>query len=339
MNKFQLFPDQGSVNAVRVDALFAYLCGVTVFFTVLIFILVLTFAVKYRRRSDDERPKDVHAPIWMEVAWIVIPLVLVMVMFAWGAAIFVNNSRPPANAMEINVVGKQWMWKIQHADGQREINELHVPVNQPVKLVLTSQDVIHDFGLPAFRVKMDVIPGRYTTEWFQATRPGEYHIFCNQYCGTEHSKMVGRVVVMEPEKYQAWLANTIVDETPVAAGAKLFAQYSCMNCHSQHAPTLAGVYGSKVRVHLNSIYGPVEEVTVDEGYIRESIVNPSAKIVEGYAPLMPSFQAQLSEEQLLQLIAYIKTLGIKTERVDDMKMLNRYEPPPPANPNYKEMVK
>jgi cytochrome c oxidase subunit 2 len=335
MGKFQLFPDQAATNAARVDALFFFLCGITAFFTLLIFVLILIFCLKYRRRSDDERPSDVHAPIWMEISWIIIPLMIVMVIFGWGAAIYVNDNRPPANAMEINVVGKQWMWKIQHPDGQREINELHVPVNKPVKLVLTSQDVIHDFGLPSFRVKMDVIPGRYTTEWFQATKPGEYHIFCNQYCGTEHSKMVGRVVVMEPEKYQAWLAGTVVDETPAAAGEKLFAQYSCMTCHSQHGPSLAGVFGSKVKVRED---GVLKEVTADEDYIRESILNPPRKIVDGYPPLMPSYQGQLSEEQLLQLIAYIKQLGNNAGPVDSMKMLNRYAPPAPADPNYKEIT-
>jgi cytochrome c oxidase subunit II len=336
MGKFQLFPDQAATNAARVDALFFFLCGITVFFSLLIFVLILVFCIKYRRRHDDERPADVHAPVWMEISWIVIPLMITLVIFGWGAAIFVNANRPPANAMEINVVGKQWMWKIQHPDGQREINELHVPVNKPVKLVMTSQDVIHDFGLPSFRVKMDVIPGRYTTEWFQATKPGEYHIFCNQYCGTEHSKMIGKVVVMDSEKYQAWLAGAIVDETPAAAGEKLYAQYSCMTCHSQHGPSLAGIFGTKVKVRED---GVLKEVTADEDYIRESILNPPRKVVDGYPPLMPSYQGQLSEEQLLELIAYIKQLGNNTGPVDTMKMNNRYVPPSPANPNYKEMTK
>jgi cytochrome c oxidase subunit 2 len=266
----------------------------------------------------------------------VIPLLVCLGIFFWSSRQYIESAQPPRDALVIQVVGKQWMWKIQHPDGQREINELHVPVNKPVKLVMTSQDVIHDFGLPAFRVKMDVIPGRYTTEWFQATKPGEYHIFCNQYCGTEHSKMVGRVVVMDPEKYQAWLAGAVVDETPAAAGEKLFAQYSCMNCHSQHGPSLAGIYGTKVKVRED---GVLKEVTADEDYIRESILNPPRKIVDGYPPLMPSFQGQLSEEQLLELIAYIKELGNNTGPVDSMKILNRYPPPPPADPNYKEITR
>ncbi len=336
MGKFQLFPDQASTIAPRVDALFFYLCGVTVVFTVLIFILVVGFALIYRRKSDNDRPKNVHAPLALEIAWIVIPLALCLVMFVWGTAIFVSNSRPPANAMQINVVGKQWMWKIEHPDGQREINELHIPTGQPIKLMMTSQDVIHDFFIPAFRVKMDVLPNRYTTEWFQATLPGEYHLFCSQYCGTEHSKMIGRVFVMTPEKYQAWLAGAVVDETPAAAGQKLFAKYSCITCHSQQAPTMAGLFGSDVRVTED---GVLKTVKAEEDYIRESILNPSRKIVEGYQPLMPSFQGQLTEEQINELIAYIKTLGHQGGPVDDLKMLNRYPTPEPMPPNNQSMTR
>ncbi len=325
MDKFQLFPDQASTLAPRIDALFFYLCAVTVFFTVLIFVLVLYFGLKYRRKSESERPIDRHAPLIVEITWMVVPLLLCLVMFVWGAMIFVNQSRPPANAMEIDVVGKQWMWKIQHPDGQREIDELHVPVGQPVKLVMTSQDVIHDFAIPAFRLKQDVLPGRYTIEWFQATRPGEYHLFCNQFCGTLHAAMVGKVVVMEPDKYQAWLAGNIPDETPTEAGAKLFAQYSCISCHSQRAPTMALLYGSDVKVWRN---GKLETDKADDTYIRESIVDPNAAIVDGYQPLMPSFQGQLSEEQIRQLIEYIKSLGVQSGRADEYKMSNRYPPAP-----------
>ncbi len=324
MDKFQLFPDQASTIAPKVDALFFYLCAITVFFTFLIFVLILFFAIKYRRKSESERPPDIHPSKILEVIWIVIPLLICVVMFVWGAVIFVSNSRPPANAMEINVVGKQWMWKIQHEDGQREIDELHVPVGKPVKLIMTSQDVIHDFFIPAFRVKMDVIPGRYTTEWFEATKPGEYHLFCSQFCGTLHAAMIGKVVVMEPDKYQAWLAGTITDETPKAAGEKLFAQYSCISCHSQRAPTMANLFGSDVKVYED---GVLKTVKADEGYIRESIVDPNKKIVQGYTPLMPSFQGQLTEEQIYELIAYIKSLGVQSGAADTYKMINRYPAP------------
>ena len=324
MDKFQLFPDQASTIAPKVDALFFYLCAITVFFTFLIFVLILFFAIKYRRKSETERPPEIHPSKILEIIWIVIPLMICVVMFVWGAIIFVNNSRPPSNAMEINVVGKQWMWKIQHEDGQREINELHVPIGRPVKLIMTSQDVIHDFFIPAFRVKMDVIPGRYTTEWFEATKPGEYHLFCSQFCGTLHAAMIGKVVVMKPDEYQAWLAGAIIDETPTAAGEKLFAQFSCINCHSQRAPTMAGLFGSDVKVYED---GVLKTVKADEGYIRESIVDPNKKIVQGYQPLMPSFEGQMTEEQIYELIAYIKSLGPAGGRADEYKMINRYPAP------------
>jgi cytochrome c oxidase subunit 2 len=325
MDKFQLFPDQASTIAPKVDSLFFYLCAVTVFFTFLIFVLILAFAIKYRRRSETERPADIHPSKILEIIWIVIPLMICVVMFVWGAIIFVNNARPPANAMEINVVGKQWMWKIQHEGGQREINELHVPIGQPVKLIMTSQDVIHDFFIPAFRVKMDVLPGRYTTEWFEATKAGEYHLFCSQYCGTLHAAMIGKVVVMKPEEYQAWLAGSVIGETPTAAGEKLFAEFSCINCHSQRAPTMAGLFGSDVKVYED---GVLKTVKADEGYIRESIVEPNKKIVQGYQPLMPSFEGQMTEEQIYELIAYIKSLGPAGGRADEYKMINRYPAPP-----------
>ena len=255
-----------------------------------------------------------------------------MVMFAWGAVIFVNYTRPPANAMEINVIGKQWMWKVQHPDGQREINELHVPVNQPVRLTMTSQDVIHDFGLPAFRIKMDVLPGRYTSEWFEATVPGEYHLFCDQYCGTQHSRMVGKVVVMEADKYQAWLSGARQNVTTVEAGQALFKEYSCVNCHSQEAPTMANVYGSVVKVWQD---GKLIDQKADDWYIRDSIVNPNHQIVDGYQPLMPSYKGRLSEEQILQLVAYIKTLGVGHQggRVDKLKMLEATPPPMVETPH------
>jgi cytochrome c oxidase subunit 2 len=329
MDKFQLFPDQASTMAPKVDQLFLFLCAVTVVITVLIFVLVLVFSIKYRRRNEDERPAATKTHTILEVIWITVPLLLCVVMFTWGAAIFVSNNRPPGNAMEINVVGKQWMWKIQHPDGQREIDELHVPVGQPVKLVMTSQDVIHDFSIPAFRVKMDVLPGRYSTEWFEATKPGEYHIFCNQYCGTLHSQMIGRVVVLEPDKYQDWLAGSVRGETSVAAGQKLFAKFSCMTCHSQKAPTMANLYGSEVKVYED---GVLKTIKADDNYLRESIVNPNKKIVEGYQPLMPSFQDTLTEEEIFELISYIKTLGQPGGRVDDLKMNNRYVPPGAALP-------
>lgn len=302
MNRdFRLFPETASTAAEKTDALYFFLWGVTAFFTLLIFSLICYFAVRYRRRSA--LPPAPAAANWpLEVAWTVVPLLIVMVIFFWGARIYHYLYRPPAGAMEIHVIGRQWMWKLQHPNGRRELNELHVPLGRPVKLILASQDVIHSFFLPAFRVKQDVLPGRYTTVWFEATRLGVSRLFCAEYCGTDHSRMVGRVTVMEPEKYQAWLSGSPVEETPEEAGEKLFVKLDCVTCHGVQAPTLAGLYGSQVRLEDGGT------VVADEGYLRESILDSTARVVAGYPPLMPSFRGRLSEEQLFSLIAYIKSL-------------------------------
>lgn len=291
--------------APKVDLLFAFLLLVTVFFTVAIFIAIVYFAIRYRRRPG-VLPEVVETDMRIEVAWTVIPLLLCMFMFAWTAKLYVDMETPPQDAMEISVVGKQWMWKIQHPEGPREINTLHVPTGRPIKLTMTSQDVIHSFFIPAFRTKQDVVPGRYTTEWFQPTTPGEYHIFCTQYCGALHSGMIGSVVVMKPSDYQAWLSGTNANESMVATGQKLFVQYACNTCHGQRAPTLAGLYGSTVHLQGGAT------VVADENYIRESILQSSAKIVAGYPPIMPLFQGELSEEQVTDLVAYIKSLKTAT---------------------------
>jgi cytochrome c oxidase subunit 2 len=230
-----------------------------------------------------------------------------MVIFAWGASLFFTISRPPAGALEIQVVGKQWMWKFQHPDGQREINELHVPVGRPVKLTMASEDVIHSFFVPAFRVKMDVVPGRTTTTWFEATKPGVYHLFCAEYCGTKHSGMIGRVVVLEPVQYQQWLSGGAIGEPPALAGEKLFRNLGCNACHRPGpgglGPSLEGLFGTSRELQTG------DTVMADEDYLRESILNPNARIVAGYQPIMPPFQGRITEEGLLQLIAYIKSLG------------------------------
>jgi cytochrome c oxidase subunit 2 len=304
---FQWWPDQASNFAGRVDALFVFLIGVTTFFTLLIFVMIVFLALKYRRRPG-RKPQPVHTSHALELTWTVIPFALTLVMFFWGAGIFIQMQHPPDDAMEIHVMGKQWMWKIQHPTGKREINELHVPRGRPIRLFMTAQDVIHSFYLPAFRVKQDVLPGRYTSQWFIPTRDGEYHLFCAEYCGTDHSRMIGKVVVMEPSAYQAWLAGTPGDDSPAVAGAKLFTQFQCITCHGQRGPGLQGVYGSRRKFTDGS------EQTADENYLRESILNPSAKIVAGYQPLMPTYQGQLTEEQVMQLIAYIKSLNEKSSK-------------------------
>ncbi len=300
-----LFPDEASTMAGRVDALYFYLLAVSAFFTVLIFVMVLAFAVRYRR-SRHPVPVEIEGSMPLEVAWSVIPLVLAMVMFVWGASVFFALNRPPRGALEIYAVGKQWMWKFEHLDGHREINQLHVPVGRDVRLTMISQDVIHSFYVPAFRVKQDVLPGRYTTIWFQATKPGSYHLFCAEYCGTKHSGMIGQVVVMEPAQYQLWLAGGTGEGSLAAGGQKLFRDLACDTCHrgdtGARGPDLAGLFGKPVILQAGN------KVVADDSYIRESIVNPAGKVVFGYQPIMPTFQGQISEEGLLQLLAYIKAL-------------------------------
>jgi cytochrome c oxidase subunit 2 len=273
-------PDHASTAASKVDALFLFLTAVSVFFGLLIAGLVVYFFIRYRRRSNDETPPHIHGSTLLEITWSVVPLIIVMVVFFWSAQVFFSVHRMPVNAMEVSVVGKRWMWKLQHMTGQREINELHVPVGTPVKLTLTSEDVIHSFFVPAFRIKQDAVPGRYTSIWFQATKAGRYHLFCAEYCGTQHSGMIGSVVVLEPHEFQAWLAGSTGSQTPVAAGEKLFKDMACLTCHrgdsGARGPSLAGVFGRPVRL------GDGSTVTADESYLRESIVTPNAFISPGY---------------------------------------------------------
>jgi cytochrome c oxidase subunit 2 len=215
-------------------------------------------------------------------------------------------ARPPEETLNIYVVGKQWMWKFQHLDGQREINELHVPVGRAVKLITTSEDVIHDFFVPAFRIKADVIPGRYVSIWFNATKPGRYRLFCAEYCGTRHSGMIGEVIAMEPSEYQTWLSGGAAEGSLASAGGKLFQDLACNTCHRPDAqgrgPVLEGLFGKTVTLQSG------ETVTVDEAYVRESILQPAAKVTAGFQPIMPTFQGLVSEEQLLELIEYVKSL-------------------------------
>ena len=305
-SEFSLMPEQASSVAHEVDALFFALVALSVFFAGLIFILILVFAIRYHRRSEDEQPKPILGDIRLELAWSLIPAVLALGVFVWSTVLFFKIQTPPKDAMEVYVVAKQWMWKLQHPSGKREINSLHIPLNQPVRLTMTSEDVIHDFFVPAFRVKMDVLPGKYTSMWFEATKPGTYHLFCAEYCGTEHSKMIGSVVAMDPADYEAWLEGGQRGETMAQAGERLFHQYACQTCHKPNSegrgPILDGLYGSRVSLQSGA------KVVADESYLRESIVNPNAKMLVGYKPLMPTFAGQIGEEGILQLIAYIKSL-------------------------------
>ena len=302
-----LFPDRASTIANQVDALYFYLIAVSGFFALLIAVLVIVFAIRYRRRSEDEIPPAIRGGVLLEIVWSAIPLGIAMTFFFWGAKIYFRMNRPPDDALQVYVVAKQWMWKLQHADGMREINELHVPVGRPVRITMTSEDVIHSFFVPAFRVKRDVVPGRYATIWFQATKPGRYHLFCSQYCGTNHAKMIGWVEVMEPRAFQNWISGGGGSESLASLGAKLFQQHACNSCHRPDSlargPNLQGLFGRQVKL------ADGRTIVADEGYIRESILNPNAKIVEGFQPIMPTFQGLIGEEGVLQLVAYIKALS------------------------------
>jgi cytochrome c oxidase subunit 2 len=300
-----LFPEQASTMAGRVDALYFFLVALTAFFSLLIGALVVTFTVRYRRRSEREVTPAIHGSLALELTWTLIPLAIVMVVFVWSSDLFFAMARPPVNAVDVYVVGKRWMWKAQHLTGQREINELHVPVGVPIRVNLTSEDVIHSFYVPAFRVKKDAVPGYYSATWFQATKPGRYHWFCAEYCGTKHSQMIGSVVVMEPADFQAWLAGA-AGGSLASAGEKLFTDLGCGTCHRPDSlargPNLQGLFGRPVALASGGT------VTANETYIRESIVNPAAKVVAGFQPIMPAYQGLVSEEGLMQLIAYIQSL-------------------------------
>lgn len=331
-----LYPEQASTTAERVDALFLFQLAVTTAVGMLVTCLILYFVVRYRRRAHKIATPRITGWTSIELAWSIIPFFIFMVMFVWGAEIFLDVAQPPPDAMEIFVVGKRWMWKFQHQTGQREINEIHIPVGRPVKLTLTSEDVIHDLFVPAFRTKIDVLPGRYVHTWFQATKAGRYHLFCSQYCGTNHSGMVGWVTVQEPAEYSDWL-NSHAEGSLALQGRKLFLKLQCVTCHSANAkaraPVLEGLYGQMVSLQDG------RRVIADEAYVRESILNPRAKIVAGWEPIMPTFEGQLAdpsadltqEEALIQLLAYLKSLrpGQTPVRTEDF-------PPPAVNPKAPE---
>lgn len=311
MWNFPLFPDRASSLASGVDTLFFVWLALAGLVALVIAALIVFFSVKYRHGSKANReiaPKAVQQRRnhRIEFAWIFIPLGLFMVMFAWAAELYYEHAAAPADATEVYVVGKQWMWTLEHAGGQREIDELHVPAGRPIKLVMTSQDVIHSFFMPVFRIKQDVLPGRYTILWFKATKPGDYHLFCSQYCGTDHSRMIGHVIVMAPAAFEAWLARGNSWPTMAAQGAARFRQYGCSGCHganaSVHAPTLDGLFGKPVQLEGGGV------VVADERYIHDSVMLPRKEITAGYVPIMPSFQGQIGEEDLLDIIEYIKSL-------------------------------
>ncbi len=310
--EFRLLPEQASTMAPRIDALFWFITAVCAFFTILIATLVIAFAIRYRRRTEDYFPTPVVGSKALESAWTLIPLFLAMIMFFWGASVYFDIFRVPDNALEVYVVGRQWMWHLQHPGGQREINALHVPVGRPVRLIMTSEDVIHSFYVPAFRVKLDVLPGKYTSIWFEPTVAGEYRLFCAEYCGTNHSRMIGKVVALEPADYERWLSER-ADLSPALKGRQLFQKLQCVTCHNleagNRAPSLEGLYGTRVDIE------GMGKVLADESYLRESILYPDRKVRAGWRPIMPSFKMEftrkdgsLDERELVALIAYIKSL-------------------------------
>lgn len=305
MNDFPLFPEQASSVAPLVDGLYLGLVVLTGAVSLLIWLAIFYLAIKYRRRPDNELAQEQEPPAGLEMGWTIIPTIIFIGIFIAGAWVFFRLNRVPSNSIEIYATGRQWMWKFQHPSGQREINTLHVPVGRPIKITMASEDVIHSLWFPAFRVKMDVLPSRYRTMWFQATKTGRFHIFCAEYCGTLHSGMIGWVEVMEPTAYQKWLAGGS-EGSLASQGEQLFAKYACNTCHMDNAtgrgPVLAGLYG-KTQPLSNG-----QSVVVDDNYIRESILNPTAKVAAGFAPIMPTFQGQVSEDDLIRLLAYVKTI-------------------------------
>jgi cytochrome c oxidase subunit 2 len=305
MTNFALFPPEASRIAPQMDALFFFMVLVSLIGLTIVILLVTSFSILYSRKRHPVAVQ-VEGSTLLEATWTIIPLCLFLIMFVWGALIYFRVFTPPANAMNIYVVGKQWMWKAEHPGGQHEINSLHVPTGRAVQLTLISQDVFHSFSIPAFRVKREAIPGRYTTVWFEATQPGTYHLFCTQYCGTNHSQMIGDVVVLTPEEYKKWLAESTSGVSLAQNGERLFASLSCAACHNARpdarGPSLANVYGSKLALATG------QSITADGAYLRESILNPSQHITQGYAPIMPTYQGQISEEGVIALVEYIKNL-------------------------------
>ncbi|MFC6645856.1 cytochrome c oxidase subunit II [Granulicella cerasi] len=323
-----LFPAEASTIAPYTDALYFFLIGMTIVGTLLVGVLVVFFSIRYRKEKNPVATQ-VEGSTLLEATWTIIPLAIFLVTFVWGALLYFRIFNPPANAMNIYVVGKQWMWKAEHPGGQHEINALHIPAGKPVQLTMISQDVFHSFSIPDFRVKREVIPGRYSTVWFQATTPGTYHIFCTQYCGTLHAGMIGEVTVLEPKDYEKWLQESTSGMSLAQNGERLFASMGCNACHTGNAaargPNLAGVYGTKLTLANGS------QVLVNEAYLRDAILNPSEHITAGYAPIMPTYQGQISEDGLIDLVEYIKNMQ-SNDRVHQTLMTSEGDQAAPKTP-------
>ncbi|HEX4739581.1 MAG TPA: cytochrome c oxidase subunit II [Allosphingosinicella sp.] len=313
MQGFPFWPARaGGGYAMQWDALFIGLLIVAVLTVGLVLFLMILYAARYRHDSKADRSDRTKKSWRFELSWTAASLIVFVALGLWGAHLFVKLYQPPKDALQIFVVGKQWMWKAQHPGGQREIDELHVPAGRDVRLVMASQDVIHSFFIPALRVKHDVVPGRYETLWFRADKPGRYHLFCAEYCGTDHARMGGWIVVMAPRQYAEWLNNNGGQPTLAAQGAILFRRFGCSGCHGPgravRAPPLEGVYGGPVPLSDGSV------VIADDRYIRDSILMPKAQVAAGYQPIMPSFAGQIGEDDLAKLVAYIQSLGPEKPR-------------------------
>jgi cytochrome c oxidase subunit II len=307
------FLPRASTIAGPVDQVFWYINAITIFFTILVAVLVIAFTVRYRKGNRVNRTLPGHEGIALELTWTIIPLIIALSIFAWSTSVYFSIIRPPKDAMEIYVVGKQWMWKMQHPNGRWEMNEIHVPLGRPVKLTMISEDVVHSFGIPAFRVKQDVIPGRYTQLWFEPTRVGRYHLFCSQFCGTNHAIMGGYITVMEPQEWERWMRTGNTPRSLASTGERKFRELGCTGCHGGNstvrAPSLENIYNQPVAVQLPDQGNRTVTIKADDRYIHDSIVLPAKEIAAGYSPIMPSYKGRLSEEELIQLVEYIKSLS------------------------------
>lgn len=328
LNASALFPREGSTIAPYMDALYLFLVGMTVTGLLIVGAILLTFSIRYRR-SVHPVATQIEGSTLLEATWTIIPLAIFLVTFVWGALLYFRIYNPPVNSMNIYIVGKQWMWKAEHPGGQHEINALHIPIGQPIQLTMISQDVFHSFSIPEFRIKREVIPGRYSTVWFQATTPGEYHLFCTQYCGTKHSAMIGTITALSPDDYKKWTQGSTSGTSLAQNGERLFASMGCNSCHSGNAaargPNLAGVYGSKLQLANGS------EVLVNEAYLRDAILNPSQHVTAGYAPIMPTYQGQISEDGLIDLVEYLKTLNTNYRVQQTLTTSQSDQAAPPAS--------
>ena len=309
-DRFRLLPEAASTIAGPVDQLYWFIAAVSAGFSLLVATAIIVFVRRYRRRDERRERPESDGILSLEILWSVVPFAISMVMFGWGAVLFIEMRTPPEDALQVYAVGKRWMWKVQHLEGRREINELHIPVGRPVRVKMTSEDVIHSFFVPAFRVKQDAVPGRYSEFWFEATQTGEFHLFCSEFCGTQHARMIGKVVAMEPADYQAWLAGTDRGAprlTMAELGEQAFEENGCVSCHAggpnARGPSLAGLADSEIRL-------PGGGTTIaGDAYLRESILQPMKIVRDGWDPVMPAYQGQLSEDTVLELIAYIRSLS------------------------------